>query len=85
MNGYERMPPGTAEVRHYHEQARQFFFILSGTGTLEVDGRRERLQPFEGVEVPPGIPHQMVNESDQAVEFLVISQPTSKGDRIITG
>ena len=27
----ERMPPGTAEVRHLHRNARQFFFVLSGT------------------------------------------------------
>lgn len=24
----ERMPPGTAEKRHYHQHAQQFFFIL---------------------------------------------------------
>lgn len=35
---HERMPADTAEVRHYHEQSRQFFFVLSGTATLEVDG-----------------------------------------------
>ena len=26
----ERMPPGTAEVRHLHKTARQFFFVLAG-------------------------------------------------------
>jgi quercetin dioxygenase-like cupin family protein len=33
----ERMPPGTAEVRHRHDVARQFFFVLSGALTLEID------------------------------------------------
>jgi len=49
---HERMPPGTAEVRHYHERARQLFFVLSGTATLEVDGVRERLGPQQALEVP---------------------------------
>jgi mannose-6-phosphate isomerase-like protein (cupin superfamily) len=81
---HERMPSGTAEVRHYHQKSRQFFFVLSGTATLEVDGRREIIRSLEGVEIPPGVPHQMLNESENDVEFLVISHPTSKGDRILT-
>jgi mannose-6-phosphate isomerase-like protein (cupin superfamily) len=80
---HERMPSGTAEARHYHNQARQFFFVLIGTAILEVDGRRETIRAFEGVEVPPGIPHQMFNLSEEDLEFLVISQPTSKGDRVM--
>lgn len=79
---HERMPPGTQEVRHYHEQARQYFFVLEGTATLEVDGVRYELNPHEGLEVPPFVPHQMFNASGQDVEFLVISQPNSRGDRV---
>lgn len=35
---HERMPQNTLEVRHYHNHSQQFFFVLSGTATLEVDG-----------------------------------------------
>ncbi|MEO2077066.1 MAG: cupin domain-containing protein [Bacillus sp. (in: firmicutes)] len=79
---HERMPPQTSEIRHYHQQSRQFFFVLSGSPTLEVNGERFTLTSQEGIEVPPHIPHQMFNESESAAEFLVISQPTSKGDRV---
>ena len=54
---HERMPPGASEVRHFHRAARQFFFVLSGTATLEVGERMEVLRAHEGIEVPPGIPH----------------------------
>jgi len=70
---HERMPPATAEVRHFHRESRQFFFVLSGTATLEVDGQIEVLQAHEGAEVPPGLPHQMFNRSEEDMEFLVIS------------
>ena len=80
---HERMPPGTSETRHFHLTARQFFFILSGTATLEVGGRIEALRAHEGVEVAPGVPHRMSNESESDVEFLVVSQPESHGDRVI--
>jgi mannose-6-phosphate isomerase-like protein (cupin superfamily) len=80
---HERMPPGSAEVRHAHHAARQFFFALEGTATLEIAGRIVVLHPQQGLEVPPGVPHQMRNESDGPIEFLVISQPPSHGDRVL--
>lgn len=79
---HERMPSGTSEVRHYHDRAGQFFFVLSGQATLEVDGEEHVLLPMEGLEVAPHLPHQMFNKSDQEIEFLVISQPNSRGDRV---
>lgn len=79
---HERMPPNTSEVRHYHTKSRQFFFVLTGTATLEINEFIENVTPLEGVEVPPHVAHQMMNRSDEDVEFLVISQPTSKEDRV---
>jgi mannose-6-phosphate isomerase-like protein (cupin superfamily) len=79
---HERVPSGTSEVRHYHLKARQFFFVLSGTVTLEVGGRREMLGRHEGLEVPPCVTHQISNESKSEVEFLVLSHPPGHGDRV---
>lgn len=78
----ERMPPGSAEVNHYHKQARQFFFILTGTATMEINGEKYLLHAQQGIEVPAGIPHQIRNESSADVVFLVTSMPRSHGDRV---
>jgi mannose-6-phosphate isomerase-like protein (cupin superfamily) len=78
---HERMPSGRSEQRHRHASARQYFFVLSGTLTLEVDGRRHILGRETGLEIAPGTPHQALNEGAEPVEFLVISQPTTRGDR----
>lgn len=78
----ERMPVGSREVRHYHTRAKQFFFVISGTLTLEIGGEIVTLNRNEGISVPTHIPHQARNESDMDTEFLVISQPTTRGDRI---
>ncbi|MGE7951803.1 cupin domain-containing protein [Lysinibacillus xylanilyticus] len=67
---HERMPAKTAEVNHYHAQ--QFFFVLSGTATIDIDGKRIVLHKNEGLEVPPLTPHQIRNNLEEAVEFLVI-------------
>lgn len=77
----ERVPPGDGERRHFHSSARQFFYILQGEAVLEIDGVRHELNSGQGIEVPPGLPHQFTNESAGAVTFLVVSCPRSHGDR----
>ncbi len=77
----ERMPPGTSETRHFHSRSRQFFYILSGTAIIEAGGKCETLNAREGKEILPGIAHQIFNESDKDIEFLVISQPPAPSCR----
>lgn len=78
----ERVPPGSAEVMHYHERSEQFFYVLQGTATLEVDGTDNRLSPGEGLHVPPGKPHKLSNREETDLTFIVVSTPPSHGDRI---
>ncbi len=80
----ERMPPGTSEVRHHHEKSRQFFFILKGSARIESGGEQVRLVKDEGMEIPPGLDHQIFNDCEEDLEFLLISQPATKGDRILS-
>ena len=79
----ERMPPGTCEIRHVHQRSRQFFFVLAGEAILEVDGCEHRFIAHQGLEVAPGIAHQIFNRSKENLHFLVISQPPSHGDRLL--
>ena len=79
----ERMPPGAREVRHRHAHSRQFFYVLSGTLTMEVEGTTHQLGVRAGIELAPGTAHQAINDSDADVEFLVVSTPPSHGDRIV--
>lgn len=77
----ERMPAGTAETRHKHKKVQQFFYVLKGILTLEVEGQTITLQAQQGLEVLPEQGHQAKNESDEVVEFLVISNGISREDR----
>jgi len=77
----ERMPPHTAEARHRHAAARQFFFVLAGALTIETDGVVHALGTGHGLEVAPGVAHQVFNRGGVDAHFLVVSQPPSHGDR----
>ncbi len=78
----ELMPPHTSEARHKHSKSRQFFFILSGEATIEVECKRQILQTGQGFEITPGTVHQLLNNSDKDLHFLVVSCPPGHSDRI---
>ena len=78
----ERVPAGSSEVLHYHEHARQFFYILEGEGTMRFEDHDVILQRGQGLEIAPMIKHQFKNNSNADVYFLVISVPSTGGDRV---
>ena len=78
----ERMPPVTAEQRHMHQRTTQFFYVLTGELTIELDCVEHLLQQGTGLTVPAQTPHQVFNRGREDARFLVISQPPSHGDRV---
>ncbi|HAU5564512.1 TPA: cupin domain-containing protein [Serratia fonticola] len=78
---HEKMPPDTRETRHFHSVSRQFFFVLQGVLTMELEGEKHEINAQQGLEIAPGMKHQARNDSGYPVEFLVISHPTPRGDR----
>jgi len=79
----ERIPPGLSEIRHFHRASRQFFFVLSGSLSIETKASLEVLHTHEGLEIPPEQPHRVFNAGTADARFLVISQPPSHGDRVL--
>jgi mannose-6-phosphate isomerase-like protein (cupin superfamily) len=78
----ETMPGMTKEKNHYHEKAQQFFYILSGLATFEINGLIYNIEQNKGISIKPGDKHRILNNTDSDLEFIVISQPKSHGDRI---
>lgn len=78
----ERVPARAAEVMHYHNSARQFFYILEGEGVMIFEEREVVLREGQGIEIDPQVKHQFKNQSNADVHFLVISVPSTKDDRI---
>jgi mannose-6-phosphate isomerase-like protein (cupin superfamily) len=78
----EQMPAGTFETRHSHARSRQFFYVLDGELTMEIEHHFFVLKQGEGIEVSPGQQHQALNKSSSPLRITVTSQPPSHGDRI---
>lgn len=75
----EHMPPGTSGESHVHARSRQFFQVLSGTGTLTVDSAEVQVPAGSGIEVPPRAQHHMRNDGSEDLVMLVVSCPRVPG------
>lgn|SRR5690606_37308676 len=78
----EKMPPGASEGLHYHNKSQQFFFILNGTAIFEVEDEIFEVHEGQGFHILPKKRHRILNNTDNALEFIVISEPKSHGDRV---
>jgi len=68
-----RIPPGKeANLYHAHANEEEFYFILSGRGVAEIDGREHEVGPGDFVGcATPAVPHQLRNPHDEDLVYLV--------------
>ncbi len=64
---------GEATERHYHKVSEEFYFLLEGEGTMEVDGECREVQPGDAVVIPAGAWHQITATRD--LRFLCCCAP----------
>jgi mannose-6-phosphate isomerase-like protein (cupin superfamily) len=78
----ERIPPGRGEVRHYHARSRQLFYVLRGKLEIEINDETHLLGEGDSLEILPTLPHCVRNPSKGDADFLVVSAPSTIGDRV---
>lgn len=76
------MPAGTKEKLHFHSRAQQIFLILKGNATFYYDDKKEIIPEQQGILITAMTKHYIANDTLEPLEFLVVSQPDMKHDRI---
>jgi len=73
------LPATGSTQRHYHRLSEEFYFILEGGGTMEIDGERREVVSGDAILIPPGAWHQITASTD--LRFLCCcAPPYSHGD-----
>jgi mannose-6-phosphate isomerase-like protein (cupin superfamily) len=67
------VPAGGATQRHYHRLSEEFYFILEGSGRMEIDGEVRAVGPGDAILIPPGAWHQITAE--KPLRFLCCCAP----------
>jgi mannose-6-phosphate isomerase-like protein (cupin superfamily) len=68
-----RVPAGGGTVRHYHKISEEFYFILEGTGEIELDGERRMVGPGDAILIPTGTWHTI--NATESLRFLCCCAP----------
>ena len=77
----ELMPAQTTEQLHFHTYAEQFFFILKGQATFLIEGENILVNENTGLQIKAGDKHKISNNTDQDLEFILFSYPSTQNDR----
>ncbi len=73
-------PPGGGPPRHTHEGEDEYFVVLEGEVTFDVDGSVSTVTAGGSAFVPRGVPHCFKNQSTDDVRLLVMFTPgTAEG------
>jgi mannose-6-phosphate isomerase-like protein (cupin superfamily) len=72
---YVVIPPGKLSPRHYHTVAEESYYMLKGRARMIIEGTELSLTPGQAVLIKPREVHQIFNDTDTTVEFLVACAP----------
>lgn len=67
------LPPGAATERHYHALSEEFYYVLEGTGKMEIDGETRDVGPGDAILIPALAWHQIRAEIE--MRFLCCCSP----------
>jgi mannose-6-phosphate isomerase-like protein (cupin superfamily) len=68
-----QVPAGGATQRHHHKLTEEFYFILEGSGTMEIQGAEREVGPGDAILIPAGSWHQITARQD--LRFLCCCAP----------
>lgn len=68
------LKPGEKLIRHI-TPVDVFFYVLEGTGIIEVGYEKREVSPDTVIDSPRNIPHCWYNESDEILRILVVKVP----------
>lgn len=70
-----RVAPGERTLRHRHLASEEIYHIVSGSGMMDLGGRRFAVIPGDTVLIPPGTPHHLENTGEGELTVLCCCAP----------
>jgi mannose-6-phosphate isomerase-like protein (cupin superfamily) len=74
------LEPDQATQRHYHRLSEEIYFVIKGSGELEIDGERRHIRPGDAALIPAGAWHELVNDGNSELRILCCCSPPYSHD-----
>ena len=65
-----RIKPGETVPSHVHRDEDQIYYVVSGTGFVELDGQRTDVAAGSGVLIPLGTEHLITNTGSDPLDYV---------------
>jgi mannose-6-phosphate isomerase-like protein (cupin superfamily) len=69
------LAPGASTVRHHHRVSEEIYYLVEGTGEMDLDGERADVGPGDAILIPPGAWHRITATGDGPLRFLCTCAP----------
>jgi mannose-6-phosphate isomerase-like protein (cupin superfamily) len=69
------LEPDEATQRHYHRVTEEIYFVLKGSGRMEVDGETRMVRPGDAILIPAGAWHTLENNGTSELRILCACAP----------
>ena len=69
------LAPGGATTEHYHPHAEEIYYILRGSGCLQVNGQTQDVKPGDAALIAAGMRHKICNTGSDDLVFLCCCSP----------
>ena len=66
-----------------HNDRDQFFRVEEGKGEVVIDGERTKIRPGDGIVVPAGARHNVINTGSKRLRLYTIYGPPEHKDQIV--
>ena len=80
--GLTIIPPGSQSDKTGHVEG-ELFYVLEGTGAIEVEGEKAPVSKGTTVFAPPYAIHQLINNSGESLKILWVLCPPGREKAII--
>lgn len=69
------LEPGGSTVRHHHRASEEIYYIVEGSGLMEIDGEERAVTVGDAVLIPPGAWHRIEASSTGPLRLLCACAP----------
>jgi mannose-6-phosphate isomerase-like protein (cupin superfamily) len=70
-----RLAPGARTAAHYHPRTEEIYYILAGTGLMQIGDQQRAVGPGDAIAIPPGAVHTIANTAGETLRFLCCCAP----------
>lgn len=70
-----RLEVGSRTAAHYHPKTEEIYYILVGTGLMQIGEEQQAVGPGDAIAIPPGAVHTIRNTGRETLRFLCCCAP----------